>query len=399
MQTLTLRQGLARAAILLLLWLTGIYMRAPILIASPLGDRIRAEMAFGQTGLGALTTLPVLLLGLGAIPAAWLIGRFGARPTLIAALLLTAIASMLRGLAPNLAVLLGFTALTGLGIAAMQAALPALVGRLCPGFVALGSAIYINGMMLGEFIGAGLTLPVLLPAVGDDWRHLLLVFSLPAIILCPLLLRLRLHGPRASGAIARKVPDLRDPVLWRFGLLLGATSSTFFGVNAYMGALLDAKGLGSALSQMLFLFNLTQLVISLVMVAATRQMLRIPRLLGLTSAGHVVGLAVFIGSDALASLWIAAILLSLTSALQLITITALPPLLRDPDEAGRLAAGILAVGYVLGFTFPLIAGLLADITGSPYAVIGMFFACNMIALPIAWGTRTQIDRLEQAREQ
>ena len=254
-------------------------------------------------------------------------------------------------------------------------------------------------MMLGEFIGAGLTLPVLLPAVGDDWRHLLLVFSLPAIILCPLLLRLRLHGPRASGAIARKVPDLRDPVLWRFGLLLGATSSTFFGVNAYMGALLDAKGLGSALSQMLFLFNLTQLAISLVMVAATRQMLRIPHLLGLTAAGHVVGLAVFIGSDALASLWFAAVLLSLTAALQLITITALPPLLRDPDEAGRLAAGILAVGYVLGFTFPLIAGLLADITGSPYAVIGMFFACNMIALPIAWGTRTQIDRLEQAREQ
>lgn len=388
------RHALPRAGVLLLLWLTGIYMRAPILVAAPLGERIRESLDFGQTGLGALTTLPVFMLGIGALPAAWLIGRFGARPTLIAALLLTAIASLLRGLAPDLAVLLGLTALMGLGIAAMQPALPALVGRWCPGFVALGSAIYINGMMLGEFIGAGLTLPLLLPAAGDDWRHLLLAFSVPAVLLCPLLLMPRLYGGRTQGALERKIPDLRDPVLWRFGLLLGATASTFFGVNAYMGAILDAKGLGDALPRMLFVFNLTQLAISLLMVAATRYMLRVPRLLGLTAAGHVAGLVAFLMLDTLAPLWIAAVVLSLTSALQLITLTALPPLMRAPDEAGRLAAGMLAVGYVLGFVFPLLAGGLADLTGSPYAVVAMFLVCNLLALPIAWRTHTRVDTAE-----
>ncbi|MES1934502.1 cyanate transport protein CynX [Salinisphaera shabanensis T35B1] len=381
---------LRRAGILLLLWVAGIYMRAPILIAAPLGERIRDDLGFGQTALGALTTLPVFMLGLGALPAAWLIGRYGARNTLVASVLLTGVASMLRALAPDIAVLLGLTAAMGLGIAAMQPALPALVGRWCPSFVALGAAIYINGMMLGEFVGAGLTLPLLLPAVGGDWRSALAWFSVPAIALSPLLLGPRLHGKRPTQR-TRGLPAFDDRLLWRFGLLLGATAATFFGMNAYMGVLLERKGLGDDLATMLFAFNLTQLVTSIVLVFAVRHVLRLPRLLALTCLAHIIGLLGFLLADGLALLYPAAVLLSLTAALQLIVLTALPPLLRDADSAGRLAAGMLAVGYILGFAAPIAAGAAADALGSPYAVVAVFLAFNTAVLPLAWATRTDPD--------
>ena len=43
----------------------------------------------------------------------------------------------------------------GLGVAMMQPSLPALLPRwLEPKHLAIGSAIYMNGMLMGEFIGA-----------------------------------------------------------------------------------------------------------------------------------------------------------------------------------------------------------------------------------------------------
>lgn len=42
-------------------------MRAPILIAAPLGERIRQSMDFAQTGVGGLNTLPILMLGARAV--------------------------------------------------------------------------------------------------------------------------------------------------------------------------------------------------------------------------------------------------------------------------------------------------------------------------------------------
>src|SRR5699024_8428041 len=98
-----------KASVLILLWLAGFYMRLPILAAAPLGPRINTDFGLTQSALGALTTLPVLMLGLGALPASLLIGRIGARNTTIVALLVTAVASGLRGVAPNTAVLLLYT--------------------------------------------------------------------------------------------------------------------------------------------------------------------------------------------------------------------------------------------------------------------------------------------------
>lgn len=388
---MTRPDAIYKYVVLGLLWLAGFYMRVPILAAAPLGPEINADFGLTQTALGALTTLPVLMLGLGALPASMLIGRIGARNTVVLALLVTAIASGLRGAAPNIALLLACTAVMGLGIAAMQPSLPALVPRWCPGFVALGSSVYLNGMMISEFAGAGLTLPLVLPLAGGSWRMAFVLWSVPGVIVALALFYPKLHGSSQPIGASRSLPAIKDSRVWAFGLMLGVTSATFFGVNAYMASVLDEKGLAESLDVALLLFNLSQVVASVIMLAVAHRILALPRLLFATVSLIALGLLGFMLLSGMASI-AATLVLGFASALQLIALVMLPPLLRSPDEAGKLAAGMFAIGYILGFLIPLGAGVIADLFASTRTALWLLVAFNLVCLPLAWQTPTEPGR-------
>lgn len=377
-----------KAGVLTLLWLAGFYMRLPILAAAPLGPRINADFGLTQSALGALTTLPVLMLGLGALPASLLIGRIGARNTVVLALLITASASGVRGVAPNTALLLLYTGFMGLGIAAMQPSLAALVPRWCPRYVALGSAVYLNGMMLSEFAGAGLTLPFVLPLAGDSWRIAFILWSLPAVLIALALFYPRQHGAARPATKPRALPALNDSQMWRFGLLLGTISATFFGANAYMASVLGDKAMDDWLNIALIALNLSQVAASLLLLAMPHRVLAVPHLLFISVSLVIIGLAGFLllpGSPAV----MATAVIGFGCALQMISLTMLPPLLRRPDEAGTLAAGMFAVGYVLAFLIPLGAGAIADLSGSTQSALWLLVVSNVVCMPIAWSTRIQ----------
>ena len=53
-----------------MLWLVGWTLRVPVLSDPPLATRIADAFALGETGVGALTMLPVVAVAFGAIPAA-----------------------------------------------------------------------------------------------------------------------------------------------------------------------------------------------------------------------------------------------------------------------------------------------------------------------------------------
>lgn len=385
-----------QAGLLALLWLAGLYLRLPMLVAPPLAPVIGAELALNQSQIGALTTVPVLMLALGAMPGAAAIARLGAASTVALSLVLVALASSARGLAPPYGVLLAATALLGLGVAAMQPALPVLVQRWCPRRLALGSAVYMNGMLMGEFVGGGLTLPWVMPLVDGSWRAALVAWSLPALAIAaaiPLGERLarRLadreapwpEPPAVTGA--RRGP-WRDPRVWHLGIVLGAASAGFFGTNAYMGSVLAARGESELLARTLLWFNATQVVGSVAMLALGRALVgrRWPVLAA--AWGVVLGLA-GIGLGGTAVFLPAALLLGLCTCVQLILMVSLVPQAAPPAQAGPLAAGMFAVGYLLGFLVPLGGGALADLTGAPGAAILPMGVLAVAALAVALRSR------------
>ncbi len=366
----------------LLLWLAGVYLRIPILVAPPLAPFIGDELALSQTLTGALTTLPILMLAIGAMPGSLSISRIGPRNTLALAMFIMVIGSAGRGLAPDTITLILTSAVMGIGIAMMQPALPALLPRwLEPKHLAFGSAIYMNGMLMGEFIGAGITLPVIMPLLDNSWRATMLVWSLPALLVAAALFLPKRDLARPSRKVAW-LPDWKNPLTLKLGLLLGVSGSLFFGVNAYLAALLEQRGEFDNLTEALFWYNFAQVIASLLMLKMARYWVgkKAPLIIMLIlSLLGTLGMLVFTGWWAIAS----ATFMSLTAGVLLIMMVALPPLLVPSSETGRLSAGNFLVGYTVAFTVPMLGGLLSDWTGDVTHAIAVMIAYGILVSPVA----------------
>ncbi|MDZ7671146.1 MAG: MFS transporter [Gammaproteobacteria bacterium] len=372
------------AGTLVLLWLVGLYMRLPILLAPPLAPMIGIELDLNETQIGALTTVPVLMLALGALPGSLAIARLGPRLTVVLALVLLAAASAGRGLAPPGWLLFAATALLGLAIAVMQPALPVLVKRWCPASVALGSAVYMNGLLMGEFLGAGLTLPLVMPLLDGDWRATLLAWSVPAVAVA---LAVQLHNGSATERAAAGEgitwkPRWRDPLVWQLGILLGAASAGFFGTNAYLGSVLEERGQGGRLASVLFAFNVTQVAGSFLMIALARRLEgRHWPVIAAAAALPAGLLGVIFGADHL--FLVAVVVLGLSTCVQLILMVSLVPQIAAEPDTGPLAAGMFAVGYLLGFAVPLLGGVLADAAGSARLALLPLGVLALVSLAVA----------------
>lgn len=366
----------------LLLWLAGVYLRIPILVAPPLAPFIGGELALSQTLTGALTTLPILMLAIGAMPGSLSISRIGPRNTLALAMVVMVIGSAGRGLAPDTLTLMLTSAVMGLGIAMMQPALPALLPRwLEPKHLAFGSAIYMNGMLMGEFIGAGITLPVIMPLLDNSWRATMLAWSLPALLVVTALFLPKRDLARPTRKVAW-LPDWKNPLTLKLGLLLGVSGSLFFGVNAYLGAFLEQRGEFDNLTEALFWYNFAQVVASLIMLKMARYWVgkKAPLIIMLIlSLLGTIGMLVFTGWWAIAS----ATFMSFTAGVLLIMMVALPPLLVPASDTGRLSAGNFLVGYTIAFTVPMLGGLLSDWTGDIRHAIAVMIAYGILVSPLA----------------
>ncbi|KXS53739.1 MAG: MFS transporter [Marinobacter sp. T13-3] len=362
-----------------LLWLAGVYLRIPILVAPPLAPFISDQLGLTQALTGALTTIPILMLAIGAMPGSLAISRIGPRNTLALAMIIMVIGSAGRALVPETLTL----AVMGLGVAMMQPALPALLPRwLAPHHVAMGSAIYMNGMLMGEFIGAGVTLPVLMPLLDQSWRATLLAWSLPALLVAA-----ALYLPRRDLARPVKktawLPDWHNPLTLKLGLLLGLSGSMFFGLNAYMGNLLEQQGHFDKLSSALFYYNIAQVFASLMMLKLARSWVGRRSAIIITAALSILGTT---GAILLEGWWTiaSATLMSFVAGILLILLVALPPLLVRSEDTGRLSAGTFLVGYTVAFSVPMLGGLLADVTGDTRHAIAVMIGYSLLVLPLAF---------------
>lgn len=366
-----------------LLWLAGVYLRIPVLVAPPLAPFIGDELALSQALTGALTTLPILMLAVGSMPGSLAIARIGPRNTLALAMIIMVIGSAGRGLVPDTLSLMIASAVMGIGVSMMQPALPALLPRwLEPHHLALGTAIYMNGMLMGEFIGAGITLPVLMPLLDDSWRATLLVWSLPALLVAAALFLPKRDRVRPARKVAW-LPDWHNPLTLRLGLLLGLSGSLFFGLNAYMANLLQQQGQFHRLADALFWYNLAQVAASLVMLKMARRWIGRTGVIATLASLSILGA---IGAIVFTGWWsiVSATAMSLVAGMLLISLVAIPPLVVNAAETGRLSAGTFLVGYTVAFVVPMVGGLLADWTGDARHALLTMIAYAILVLPLAF---------------
>lgn len=350
------------------LWLTGMYLRLPILAVPPVAPLIHRSLGVNETWIGVLTMLPTLLFALVAVPGAFLIARLGLRRTLIAGMVLVGLGSGLRGAFADRWFLLAMTLVMGSGIALMQPAMPSLARAWYPRRVGFATALYTNGWLVGELVAASLTLPLMLPLAGGSWRLSFAIWAAPAAVILALLAYARppaAAAPAGTSSLAGWRPDWRDRRIWVLGLMLGGSSALYFGTNTFLPDFLHATGRADLVSASLATLNGAQMAASMLLIMAARRVVgrRAPFLCGgLLALVSAATLIVAPGNWILAG---AAGIGFATSWILVLTL-ALPPILAEPGETHRLSAPIFAIGYLCSFVTALAGGWLWDLTGTPY---------------------------------
>ena len=153
-----------------MLWLSGACLRLTVLAIPPVVPLLHTDLHLSETGIGWLSSLPPMLFAIAAVPGALIIARFGMVPALLVALLLTAAGSALRGAIANVVFLYASTIAMGAGVAIVQTVMPPLVRSWFPQRIGLATTIYTNGLLIGEILPVGLTIPLILPLLHDSWR-------------------------------------------------------------------------------------------------------------------------------------------------------------------------------------------------------------------------------------
>lgn len=366
---------------LLLLWLGGIDVRLTLLAVPPLIPLIHRELHLDEKAVGALVSGPVLLLAIASVPGSLLIAKLGIRGALFAGLGAIAVFGALRGFGPSAPVLFSATLLMGIGVAVTQPAFPSLVREWFPRRIAVATAVYSNGILIGETLPTVLTTPVgVLPLAHGDWRWALATWS---VLVLSSAIAIGLAAPaRSPGASApsRWWPDWRQGQAIRIGVVMGTASAAYFGANAFIPDFLDQTARHGLISPALALLNGSQLLTAPVVALWPRIMTGRVGFIGSAVVMAVAQLGLVFTPGAGVLLW--AFVLGFSTALAFVVVLSLPPRLAPPGEVARMSAAIFTLQYATAFVIPLIAGALWDASGRALLA---FVPGVAAAAAMAWG--------------
>jgi len=364
-----------------LLWLAGNGMRMTILAVPPLIPFIHRDLNMSETEVGILAGLPVVLFACAAVPGSLLIARFGAIATVVAGLLITALGSTLRGAAPNVPALYAATVVTGFGVAVMHPSMPPLARMWLPDRTGFATAVYANGLLIGEILPVALMAQVVLPLVGGSWRLGFVFWAVPCIMIAAIIFVAapRRHHPDNSAvrlAPPQWWPDWSSSLLWRLGLILGGANASYFTTNHFLPDYLSQTGHADLINIALVVLNVVQLPVSLLLLWLAGRFERRSATYLLLGAGAVLGaLGIILGSGPI--ILASAGLIGVSTASVLILILALPPLLSRQEDVPRMAAGMFTISYSCAVIVPILSGIAWDLTGLPAAA---FVPMAMMAL-------------------
>jgi len=354
-----------------LLWICGVSLRLTVLSVPPVISLIQQDLNLSGTEIGLLSGMPVVVFAIFAAPGSFVVARMGVHGALVCGLLIAAGGTLLRIGVANAWQLYLTTMLMSVGIAIMQPSMAAAVREWAPERSVFGTAVYTNGLIMGEIIPVATMLPFVLPYFSESWRLALGVWAVPLIAAA---VTVAIFAPRSAANTAGKVsvgwlPKWNSRLNWRIGITLGSITSAYFCLNGFLPARLNAIGHQELISAALTGLNAGQVPASflLLLTADKLQGKRWPYLvLGALSSACVVG--ILTTASAWTVFWASLAGFSLGAALALGL--ALAPLLCDnPNDVALTSAAAFAIAYGFAMLVSFISGVAWDLAGNVNAVL------------------------------
>jgi CP family cyanate transporter-like MFS transporter len=368
----------------------------------PIVDGIAATFGLSAVAAGALTTVPVLCMGLFAPVAPLGARRIGESTTLAIAVALIAVGAALRAFA-GIVGLYGGTALGGIGIAVAGTLLPSVVRARVPDRVGPVTGLYTAALIGGALLAAAGTEP-LRAALGVSEQHVLGVWAVPPVIALAVWLALprppepRPPEPRPPEPSTAGPPNTAGPpdrgavglpwrsrAAWLGTAFMGAQSLLFYGTLAWLAAVYTRLGMSPAQAGLLLgLSTAMQMVTAFGLPALAHRTgdLRpwTAASVGVTSLGLFLVALVPDAFPAAPWLWAALIGLGMGGNLSL-ALTILTQLAPSPRAASSYAGMAFFVGYLVAAIGPVAMGRLTELTGGyrvPFLTLGALGLATLV---------------------
>jgi CP family cyanate transporter-like MFS transporter len=377
---------------LLLLWLAGIGLRLTILAVPPVLAMIRDDFGLSATEVGLLSSIPPALFAIAALAGSLLVARLGVTTALVGGLVLVATGSALRGLSTDFAILFATTIVMSAGVAIMQPIMPAAVRQWVPARIGLGTAIYTNGLLVGEVFPVLLTIPYVLPWVGGDWRMSLVAWSAPIAVIAVAIYaaapRSDAHRDAPTAPPRQWLPDWHKSLVWRLGLLFCCINAIYFSANAFIPIYLTSAGRPDLIAGALTALNFGQVPASLLLLVFAGRLERrawLYVLSGVLSLLSFAGLVLTVGPATI--VWAA--LLGFSDASALIVGLTLPALLCAPHDVARTSAGMFTISYAGAVVIAVASGAAWDLSGIPALAFVPLVICGIGLAAIALRMRAR----------
>ncbi|RQQ53306.1 MFS transporter [Burkholderia stagnalis] len=370
--------------------LVGLNLRPALAAVGPLLDMIQRATGIGDSTASLLTTIPIVLMGLGALCARRLQRATGIAGGVSLGIALIGIACAARVGAQQAWLLLASACCAGLGIAMVQA--------LLPGFVKANFSTRVGGVMgiystsiMGGAVLASVAAP--LAAARWGWLAALAGWALPAVVAA-------LAWPVASRggtAIAAASPlgarPSRSPRAWRLALFFGIATGAYTLVLAWLPPYYMRLGWSpAAAGGLLGGVTLAEVVAGLTVSATIDRVPdRRPALLAAIAA-LFVGLVLMLAAPQALALPVALLMGAGIGALFPLSLIVTVDHAATPADAASLTGFVQGVGYLIAGLFPFAAGVvrqrLADLTPAWAAM-----ACLCVVLcALAAGFGPQVAR-------
>jgi CP family cyanate transporter-like MFS transporter len=367
-----------------LLWLAGVALRLAILAVPPVIPLIHDDLHLSETQVGILSGLPMVLFAGAAIAGSLMIARLGAQSALLIGIALCAVGSCLRGAGPNVAMLYFGTVVMAFGVAVMQPTLPPLVRAWVPQRIGFATAVYTNGLLIGEILPAALSIPLVLPLLHQSWQGNFAVWGAATAACGAVIFALAPRAPavETTAAARRWMPDFSNGLIWRVGLALGSVNATYFAMNGFLPDYLTHTGRPDLINASLTALNLGQLPASFLLLASADRMVRT---VWSYMACGLVCLVCMLGIVFLGGIWtvVGCAVWGCAGAAVLVLVLALPPLIAPAQDVARVTAGMFTISYSCAVVVPIISGVLWDLSGwtlAPFIPIGI---CTLTLIGLA----------------
>jgi MFS transporter, CP family, cyanate transporter len=346
------------------LFVAALALRPQVVGIGPLLPAIRSDLGLSHAVAGLLGTIPVLCMGLFALPAGRLSRRVGSRTAVALAVASIGLFGIVRAVVPGPAAVIVMTLPVAVGMGLGNALMPAAVKERFAARPGFATGLYATGINLGSAVAAALAVPVADALWG--WRAALLVFSVVTVVLAAVWLWTGRGEPEHAGTPAppHHLP-WGSPLAWRLALVFALNATTFYGMNAWLPATYVERGWSqSTAGDLVGVLNAVSVPAGLVMAAVAD---RIPRRVYLVAGTLVYGGAI-VGVELVPGGgwgWLWASLFGWGAGTLFPLVMTLP--LDVADDAPSVAAytGVmLGAGYSFAAVSPFILGAVRDATGS-----------------------------------